>query len=221
MAPAEAHRALPLLLSFNAGYLDTAGFLALKGLFTAHVTGNFVTLGAAVAFGTSGVTSKLVALPVFCVVVVLVRLARRLSALQLLWIKLALLTLGAALAVILQPSIGDSWQLVVVGMVFVAAMAVQNAIQHIHFAEAPATTVMTGGTTQLMLDLADVLRRAPDPARRARCSRNAGNIVAFGLGCAVAALFVVHTGLWCFVLTPLVGFAGALAAGNLPEFSKA
>lgn len=42
----------PLLLSFNGGYVDTAGFLALQGLFTAHVTGNFVTFGAAMVEGT-------------------------------------------------------------------------------------------------------------------------------------------------------------------------
>jgi hypothetical protein len=35
------------LLSFNGGFVDTAGFLGLQGLFVAHVTGNFVTLGAA------------------------------------------------------------------------------------------------------------------------------------------------------------------------------
>ena len=43
---------LPLLLSLNAGFVDTAGFLALQGLFTAHVTGNFVTLGASLVLGT-------------------------------------------------------------------------------------------------------------------------------------------------------------------------
>jgi uncharacterized membrane protein YoaK (UPF0700 family) len=37
------------LLSFNGGFVDTAGFLGLQGLFTAHVTGNFVTLGYATA----------------------------------------------------------------------------------------------------------------------------------------------------------------------------
>ena len=61
------------LLTFNGGYVDTAGFLALQGLFTAHVTGNFVTIGASLVQGTSGVIAKLLALPVFCAVVVLTR----------------------------------------------------------------------------------------------------------------------------------------------------
>ena len=65
---------LPLLLSLNGGYVDTAGFLALHGLFTTHVTGNFVTLGAALVQGSSGAVAKLLALPVFCVVVAGVRL---------------------------------------------------------------------------------------------------------------------------------------------------
>jgi uncharacterized membrane protein YoaK (UPF0700 family) len=60
---------LPLLLSFNGGYVDTAGFLALQGLFTAHVTGNFVTLGASLVLGVSGAAAKLLALPTFCLVI--------------------------------------------------------------------------------------------------------------------------------------------------------
>jgi len=53
--------ALPRVLSVNAGFMDAAGFLALKGLFTAHVTGNFVTLGASLVTGTSGALAKLLA----------------------------------------------------------------------------------------------------------------------------------------------------------------
>src|SRR5260370_13421301 len=66
---------LPRILSVNAGFMDTAAFLALKGLFTAHVTGNFVTLGAALVLGTSGALAKVLALPVFCIVVLLARVS--------------------------------------------------------------------------------------------------------------------------------------------------
>ncbi len=97
---------LPLVLSLNAGYVDTAGFLALQGLFTAHVTGNFVTLGASLVLGTSGAVAKLLALPVFCLVVILARLLssallrRRLPALKVvLGVKFALLLIGAVLAI--------------------------------------------------------------------------------------------------------------------------
>jgi uncharacterized membrane protein YoaK (UPF0700 family) len=41
MAAAETRATLPLLPSLNAGYVDTAGFLALQGHFTArgHLVG--------------------------------------------------------------------------------------------------------------------------------------------------------------------------------------
>src|SRR5271170_5105245 len=99
------HTTVPRVLSINAGFMDTAAFLALKGLFTAHVTGNFVTLGAALVMGTSGVLAKLLALPVFCVVVIAVRLfSYRLRARSrpvagtLLATQLFLMILGAVLA---------------------------------------------------------------------------------------------------------------------------
>src|SRR6202162_1939002 len=105
MATPRFRMTLPLLLSLNAGFVDTAGFLALQGLFTAHVTGNFVTLGAALVLGTSGAVAKLLALPVFCVVVIATRLLssmllrRTLPAIKfVLGLKFILLVAGAALA---------------------------------------------------------------------------------------------------------------------------
>src|SRR3954471_20471186 len=89
---------IPGLLAFNAGFLDTAGFLALQGLFVAHVTGNFVTLGAALVFGSHGILGKVIALPEFIAVIALARLAggamraRGLPSMRiLLWTKIALL----------------------------------------------------------------------------------------------------------------------------------
>src|ERR1700759_3777013 len=65
---------LAALLSFNGGFVDTAGFLGLQGLFTAHVTGNFVTLAATLLSGTHGVVAKLLALPEFVIVIAATRL---------------------------------------------------------------------------------------------------------------------------------------------------
>ena len=96
---------VPLLLSLNAGYVDTAGFLALQGLFTAHVTGNFVTFGAALVMGSSGILAKLLALPVFCAVVIPRDYSARgcrnpcVRSEILLGLKVVLLIVGAALAI--------------------------------------------------------------------------------------------------------------------------
>ena len=98
------------LLSFNGGFVDTAGFLGLQGLFTGHVTGNFVTLGAALVFGTHGVIAKLIALPEFIAVIALARLAgaalrrRGMDALRLfLVVKVIFLLAFFVLAVALGP----------------------------------------------------------------------------------------------------------------------
>src|SRR5258707_11531715 len=155
---------LPTVLSFNAGYVDTAGSLALQGLFTAHVTGNFVTIGAALVFGTSGVVAKLLALPVFCMVIIVTRLVSfilppRWPVLEtMLTLKLLLLLVAAALAIALGPfANGDSAPAIILGMALVSAMAIQNAVQRIHLGAAPPTTLMTGTTTQMMIDIADVV----------------------------------------------------------------
>ena len=209
----------PIVLSVNGGYVDTAGFLALQGLFTAHVTGNFVTLGAALVFGTSGVVNKLIALPVFCVVVALVRLlgyalaARGASQLRvLLGLMLVLLLAGAVLAIRLGPfPDGDSGPALLTGMTLVSAMAVQNAVQRLHLGSAPATTLMTGNTTQVVIDAVDLLRGTPDAAAtRGRLSRMGGNIAGFALGCAAAALLFALTGVWCFAVPPLIGLVAVL-----------
>ena len=216
---------LPILLSINGGYVDTAGFLALQGLFTAHVTGNFVTLGAALVFGTSGVVAKLIALPVFCVVVALVRVlgltlaAHNVPRLRImLGLKLVLLLAGAALAIRLGPfPNGDTWPALVTGMTLVSAMAIQNAVQRVHLGTSPPTTLMTGNTTQVVLDVTDLLRGTPDAAAvRGRLSRMASNIAAFAVGCAAAALLFATTGVWCFAVPPLIGLAAALVRPEFP-----
>lgn len=220
---------LPPLLSVNAGYVDTAGFLALQGLFTAHVTGNFVTLGAALVLGTSGAIAKLSALPVFCVFVVLTRLASRglfgrgLPALRiLLAVKLLLLILGAALAAHFGPfTNGDAWPALATGMVLVSAMAFQNAVHRIHLTGAPPTTLMTGTTTQIMIDIADLAAGLPadkKPAVKGRLLRASVSVGAFAVGCAAAALAYAAVNVWCFVVPPVLAVLALVV--RIAEYEK-
>ena len=209
-------------MSLNGGYVDTAGFLALNGLFTAHVTGNFVTFGAAMVNGTAGGLTKLAALPVFCAMVLGTRLLayrlppRGLPVLRtMLVLQVLLLALGAALAITLGPfSRGDSWAGFTTGMVLVAAMAIQNAAHRVHLGAAPPTTLMTGTTTQVMLDLADLLHGSlpPGTPARARLRRMAGSVGAFALGCAAAAVCYCLAPGWCFVVPVLVALPGLWSA---------
>jgi uncharacterized membrane protein YoaK (UPF0700 family) len=214
---------VPTLWSFNGGYVDTAGFLALHGLFTSHVTGNFVTLGATIAYGTSGAVAKLLALPMFCAVIVLTRtLAHRLSSrgspvlAYAVVLKILLLSSAAALAIARGPfSTGDGPAALTTGMLLIAAMAIQNAATRIHLPKAPPTTIMTGTSTQIMIDIADLGAGSLTPEARAvvlpRLRAMAVAVVSFALGCAVAALVFTRFEMKVFLLPPLIAALSLLA----------
>jgi uncharacterized membrane protein YoaK (UPF0700 family) len=214
-AASEPRVALPLLLSFNGGYVDATGFLALQGLFTAHVTGNFVTLGASLALGTSGALAKLLALPVFCAVVIAVRLfntaltAHRWPPLvELIALKTVLLITAAALAIHFGPfPDGNHAPAVMTGMVLVAAMAIQNAFHRIHLGSAPPSTLMTGTTTQVMIDLADRIYAPPGTEGQSgtRLRHMSISLLVFAIGCGIAALLYSRIGVKSFMVPPLVG----------------
>ena len=218
---------VPTLLSFNGGYVDTVGFLALQGLFTAHVTGNFVTIGAALVLGTSGVVAKLLALPVFCIMIIGTRLASlrfppNWPVLQsMLTFKLILLTAAAILAIRLGPfTNGDGAAAIITGMTLVSAMAIQNAAHRIHLGTAPPSTLMTGTTTQIMIDVADTIHGVPEAGREAiriRLRRMSVAVVTFAAGAATGAILFRSVGSWCFAAPPVVALITRIAA--VPEMS--
>lgn len=209
------------LLSFNAGYVDAAGFLGLQGLFTSHVTGNFVTLGAALVLGHHGIVNKILALPEFVVVVALARLAgsamrrRQWPVLRIFLIaETVLLAVFCALAVIYGPfPNADTPIALAAGFAGIAAMALQNAVQRVHFASLPPTTIMTGNTTQATIDAVDLLTgAAPDarPAVSKRFGQLAAGILTFAAGCAASALLFYLYGFWCLLLAVLVSAAACV-----------
>lgn len=218
---------VPLLLTFNAGYVDAAGFLTL-GVFSTHVTGNIVTLLATVVYGGSGTIAKLLAFPVFCLVITLVRLIeyplRRMGAPAfriMLSLMLLLLIAAAFLAMHFGPFPDPDQRIALItAITIVAAMAIQNAAYRIHLPSYPSSTAMTGTSTEVMLDAADLLRRSAPAARRAavrlRFSRMATSIAAFATGCGAAALCFALLGMTVFILPALFAAVTALL-GNQPN----
>jgi len=215
---------VPTLLSFNGGYVDTMGYLSLQGLFTAHVTGNFVTIGAALVLGTSGIVAKLLALPVFCMMIIVTRLvsfklpARWPILETMLTLQLLLLLIAAILAIAMGPfTNGDGALAIIVGMTLVAAMAIQNAANRIHLGSAPPTTIMTGTTTQMMIDIADLTRGVQGvagDALRSRLRRMGVAVVSFAAGAAAGALLLKAIGSWCFALPPVIAFLARIIANS-------
>jgi uncharacterized membrane protein YoaK (UPF0700 family) len=212
---------LAALLSFNGGFVDTAGFLGLQGLFTAHVTGNFVTLAATLVMGTHGVIVKLLALPEFVIIVALACIAG--SALRarglpplpiLLMAKVCFLLAFFVLAVVLGPfPDSDVPAALLTGFAGVAGMAVQNAVQRVYLASIPPTTLMTGNTTHAVLYAVDLIWGAIQDetlAVRARFARTLRGIVWFAGGCTVAAVLYYWFGFWCLLVPVVVGTATAI-----------
>src|SRR5476651_1923381 len=213
--------AIAALLSFNGGFVDTAGFLGLAGLFTAHVTGNFVTLGAALVLGSHGIIGKILALPEFICVIAVARLAgaalraRHAPVLRiLLAVEVALLLAFFMLAVTFGPfANADSPAALLTGFAGIAAMALQNAVQRVHLPSLPPTTLMTCSTTQATIDAIDLLVGTdPDHAAaiRTRFGRLSLSILYFAAGCAAAATLYWLVGFWCLAVAVAVGAAAAL-----------
>jgi uncharacterized membrane protein YoaK (UPF0700 family) len=92
-------------------------------------------------------------------------------------------------------------------MVLVAAMAIQNAAHRVYMGSAPPSTLMTGTTTQIMIDLADMIyaREAPDAKIGSRVAKMSKNVIVFAIGCGLAALLYMRIGVWCFAVPPLLG----------------
>ncbi|CAN7320346.1 YoaK family protein [Pseudoduganella sp. LjRoot289] len=209
-------------LGFIAGYVDTLGFVALFGLFTAHVTGNFVLIGSELARpGGSSVTIKFLAFASFVAAVALTRLyilwlerGQAAPLRSVLWLQLVLL-LGFMLAGLaaLPLTASDTPLALLAGTLGAAAMGVQNAAAKLLLANLTPTTVMTGNVTQLVIDLVDILRGGADTSIHRRCAKFLWPILAFGVGCAGGAFGFVYAGFYGLLLPAALLAWLALRAG--------
>src|SRR5450830_1841351 len=169
-------------LSFLVGYVDTLGFIALFGLFTAHVTGNFILIGAALADPSkSSLLLKYLAFPAFIAGVAMGRLliaasVRRSPGGRALSLSLALqlvLLAGCMVCGMLASPIGDAVTpfAMAAGLLGAGAMGVHSAIGRLLLAQLAPTSMMTGNVTQLVIEVVDMLSGFGDQGTGARCRK--------------------------------------------------
>ena len=221
--------AVPAMLSFIAGYVDSCTFLALFGLYVAQLTGSFVLAGTETVVHDSGAAIKLSAIPVFglagVLTTVMVRRSRGRTALP------AILALEAALLVGLfvswrvgAPLTGRGDPAVLsASLCGLSAMGVQSALVRLLAKGCPSTNVMTTNTTLFAVDATDLViawrahRRAPDDAVAAAAYGQVRDrfallwpiVLGFVVGTVGGAVAYARLDLWCVLLA--VAVVGALA----------
>src|SRR5450830_1170931 len=186
-------------LAFLAGYVDTLGFVALFGLFTAHVTGNFILIGAALAR------------------LFIVAIERRGGPALTLALSLQLLLLAGFMVFgILAAPVGVavSPYAMTAGLLGTAAMGVHSAISRLLLTQLAPTSMMTGNVTQIVIDSIDVLRGVADGGTAARCMKFFWTILAFGIG-AIAAAFAYHAFGFAALLVPILILSGLIVLDRI------
>jgi uncharacterized membrane protein YoaK (UPF0700 family) len=112
----------------------------------------------------------------------------------------------------------DSPVAVLAGMLAVAAMATQNALVKLALMESPSTAVMTTNTTQLIVDLAALVRNAKELDNPGKIRRRASVtflcMAGFVGGCVAGAVLELHFGVRALAL-PVILATLAVPLGEL------
>ena len=190
-------------MGFLAGYVDTFGFIALFGLFTAHVTGNFVLIAVSLADPAQTPSLlKLLAFPAFILGVAAARLLvancerRGRPATRPVYVLQLVLLLGFMACGMLAEPVGRHVGALAMaaGLLGTAAMGAHSAASKLLLGHLAPTSMMTGNVTQLVIDTVDRLRGAADAATKARCAKFFWPVLAFALGCGAGAFAFVFFG---------------------------
>jgi uncharacterized membrane protein YoaK (UPF0700 family) len=191
---------ISLLLSFIAGYCDTATFVAADHIFSAHVTGNFIVFAYQLVNHTAAYSwIKLITLPVFIISVVSGGwIATKASGRYLLLLSEGvLLTFSGLAALAYQMSAYPVWMMYTVVMFIVFAMGLQNAFGKLFSKETHGpTTMMTGNVTQAALDIGSLYRsKFGDASTKLSLKKNLTTVGGFLAGCLMGAFLAQRFGL--------------------------
>jgi uncharacterized membrane protein YoaK (UPF0700 family) len=188
--------------------VDVIGFLSL-GIFTAHVTGNIVVIGALVVRHNRVNPAQILAIPVFTIAVAATWLVARASSRggiglmrSLLLIQFLLITCVLIFSAVTKPSADPNGLMATIAaMIAVTAMGCQFALLRLTLPVAPSTAVMTGNLTNAVLAIVDSRSRTPLMGRvGGRLTGALHLLVGFFFGCVVAAAAVMYLGDWAWAL---------------------
>jgi uncharacterized membrane protein YoaK (UPF0700 family) len=208
--------------------VDLIGFLSL-GIFTAHVTGNIVLIGALLVRHNRVNPAQIAAVPVFVIAVAVTWLIAKASGRRgtglmrpLLLTQFLLMTCVLIFSVITKPSANPHGLMATIAaMIAVTAMGCQFALLRLTVPVAPSTAVMTGNLTNAVLGLVDLSSRT-QPLTHIDGSRIRDTLhllVGFFVGCVTAAAAVMYLGDWAWSF-PAVLAAVALSKGKSQQLDK-
>jgi len=201
---------LPPLLSVIAGIVEVIGYMTLGSLFTAHVTGNLITIAALLVRGGPPSLTQILAVPVFMAALAAVWLlaeatGRRGSALvrPLLLVHFLLLCGVLICSAISDPAVHPQGGIAAAtAMIAVSAMACQFALLRLGVPGAPSTAVMTGNLTNSVLSLLDGLsgNRRLMEGDGERLTKPSRLVIGFFAGCLMGAAALSLVGHWAWAL---------------------
>lgn len=207
---------LNISLSFLAGYVDAVGFMALFGLFTAHITGNLVLLGAELATPEHTFPLlKILAFPAFIVGVALATMIasacekKERNALIVLYVVEMMLLTAFMLTGLIAGPIEENMSSAAIfaGVMGTLAMGVHSACGRLLLPDLAPTVMMTGNVTQLVVEFFQLLKEGGNKAALNKCAKYLWPIILFGTGSLIAAFAYLRFGfhaLWLPIALVLI-----------------
>lgn len=200
------------LMALISGLTDVTSFIGASKLFTAHITGNIVIVISQLISHEKGVASKILALPLFILIVALItfwiefqgRKKRILS--FCLFVEAFLLALFMIAGLTIFPHFAtDSYAYIFCALFGVYAMSIHNTLLRIYMSHFPPCTVMTVNLTQFIIDVVSFTkpeRYEIEPRKESHLGiKKFGNVLlGFIVGGGIAAVGYVYVGFWVLTI---------------------
>lgn len=192
----------PIILTIVGGAIDTIGFIALLGFFTAHVTGNLVMAGGGFVKGGEGLWIKLAALPLFILTVMITKYLIDKTSEQkpilshLLFAEAVFLTAFMIAGLYFRPfDDAGSITVAITGGLGLVALAIRNTAGKTVIKQMSPTVLMTGNTTQLGINLSDFVSK-PTRENAKALSHSFALVASFVIGAFLGAVLYVKLSFW-------------------------